>query len=277
MFRSVNLLIAGVLLPFGALAETFDVPIDSAQSGLSLELCIAGSCDADSSAVAGFATIELDSVDGPTQISLYDFDLTATSNLHLYISWSFLGDFTADLNNLALHDGTPGVPVGPYAVAGGGAFTLAGVPADMTGTYTYTASGIPCIALQGAGYLCSDSQDLADMGTQTIDAWNGRVTSQDRVVTLVSDIDVTTPLDPNNPDLGSLHVFGTVRGSAYVPVPGDVDLDGDVDLSDLAALLGAYGACTGDLQYNPAADFDSSGCIDLADLAELLENYGYGT
>jgi hypothetical protein len=60
-------------------------------------------------------------------------------------------------------------------------------------------------------------------------------------------------------------------------MPGDVDLDGDVDLSDLAGLLGVYGTCVGDPDYNPAADFDDSGCIDLADLAELLGNYGYGT
>jgi len=58
---------------------------------------------------------------------------------------------------------------------------------------------------------------------------------------------------------------------------GDVDGDGDVDLNDLAALLSAYGACTGDPSYNPDADFDDSGCVDLSDLATLLSNYGTGT
>jgi sulfatase modifying factor 1 len=56
--------------------------------------------------------------------------------------------------------------------------------------------------------------------------------------------------------------------------PGDVDGDGDVDLSDLAGLLGAYDTCEGDPFYNPAADFDDSGCIDLTDLATLLAYYG---
>ena len=60
-------------------------------------------------------------------------------------------------------------------------------------------------------------------------------------------------------------------------IPGDLDGDGDVDLSDLAELLAAYGTCDGDPNYNPAADLDDSGCIDLADLATLLSNYGYGT
>jgi len=62
-----------------------------------------------------------------------------------------------------------------------------------------------------------------------------------------------------------------------LPVLGDLDGDGDVDLSDLATLLGAYGTCEGDPTYDPDADLDGSGCIDLADLAALLGNYGTGT
>jgi len=53
----------------------------------------------------------------------------------------------------------------------------------------------------------------------------------------------------------------------------DLDLDGDVDLADLAALLAAYGTCAVDPAYRPDADFDSSGCVELADLAALLGNY----
>jgi hypothetical protein len=57
-------------------------------------------------------------------------------------------------------------------------------------------------------------------------------------------------------------------------LPGDVDGDQDVDLDDLAALLAAYGRCSGEPGYNPLADFDESGCVDLADLTMLLSNYG---
>jgi hypothetical protein len=60
------------------------------------------------------------------------------------------------------------------------------------------------------------------------------------------------------------------------PLPGDLDGDGDVDLSDLGGLLAAYGTCEGDPAYNPDADLDDSGCVDLTDLAELLAHYGYG-
>ncbi len=56
--------------------------------------------------------------------------------------------------------------------------------------------------------------------------------------------------------------------------PGDVDGDGDVDLSDLGAILAAFGSCVGDATYLAAADFDDSGCIDLSDLGLLLANFG---
>ncbi len=61
------------------------------------------------------------------------------------------------------------------------------------------------------------------------------------------------------------------------PVEGDIDGDGDVDLGDLAIMLGAYGTCQGDPNYDPLADLSGDGCVDLVDLAVLLGNYGYGT
>ena len=65
-------------------------------------------------------------------------------------------------------------------------------------------------------------------------------------------------------------VRNTTRGGA----PGDLDGDGDVDLTDLAVMLSAFGRCTGDPAYNPAADIDGDGCVGLADLATLLANFG---
>jgi len=55
------------------------------------------------------------------------------------------------------------------------------------------------------------------------------------------------------------------------PVDGDLDGDGDVDLADLAELLGDFrcndGRCVGDV--------DADGDTDGADLVMLLANYGY--
>jgi len=58
-------------------------------------------------------------------------------------------------------------------------------------------------------------------------------------------------------------------------IPGDLDFDGDVDLSDLAQLLAHYGMTKG-VTYEDG-DIDGDGDVDLSDLAALLGNYGYGT
>lgn len=55
---------------------------------------------------------------------------------------------------------------------------------------------------------------------------------------------------------------------------GDCDNDGDVDLADLAALLGHYGTTGGALDTD--GDLDGDGDVDLSDLATLLGNYGSG-
>jgi hypothetical protein len=54
--------------------------------------------------------------------------------------------------------------------------------------------------------------------------------------------------------------------------PGDLDCDGDVDLADLAQLLGNYGTTSG-AEYEDG-DLDADGDVDLTDLAGLLAVYG---
>jgi hypothetical protein len=64
------------------------------------------------------------------------------------------------------------------------------------------------------------------------------------------------------------------RGGRYpaeeAGIPGDLDGDGDVDLTDLALLLASYGIDAG-------GDIDGDGDTDLTDLAILLSHYGEGT
>ena len=56
---------------------------------------------------------------------------------------------------------------------------------------------------------------------------------------------------------------------------GDLDYDGDVDLADLAQLLGNYGTTSG-ATYD-MGDLDGDEDIDQSDLVILLTNYGMGT
>jgi hypothetical protein len=57
-----------------------------------------------------------------------------------------------------------------------------------------------------------------------------------------------------------------------VAIVGDLDGDGDVDLTDLAALLGNYGMTSGATWAD--GDMDGDGDVDLTDLSALLSNYG---
>ncbi len=66
-------------------------------------------------------------------------------------------------------------------------------------------------------------------------------------------------------------VFSVQEGSS---LPGDIDGDCDVDLSDLSILLAAYGTCSGDAGFDADADLDGDECIALGDLSILLAHYG---
>jgi hypothetical protein len=55
---------------------------------------------------------------------------------------------------------------------------------------------------------------------------------------------------------------------------GDVDMDGDVDQSDLGILLAAYHRPTDDPLFDRNADFDCDGDVDQSDLGTLLAVYG---
>jgi hypothetical protein len=99
--------------------------------------------------------------------------------------------------------------------------------------------------------------------------------------------------DPGNDEVwgwGRVDSYASVSGVFYTPSPdcdadgtpdecewprpcrGDLDGDCDIDLSDLAHLLGHYGA-TSAVAYKDG-DLNRDGTINLVDLAVLLANYG---
>jgi len=63
-------------------------------------------------------------------------------------------------------------------------------------------------------------------------------------------------------------------GPVRVSPPGDVDLNGCVNIIDAALLAYSYGTKPGMPLWNPSADIDHSGAIDIIDAAWLAQYYG---
>ncbi|MGD0977532.1 MAG: NosD domain-containing protein [Candidatus Bathyarchaeia archaeon] len=59
-----------------------------------------------------------------------------------------------------------------------------------------------------------------------------------------------------------------------VTIPGDLNGDFKVSLSDLTLLANAYGSKPGDAKWNPNADMHNSGRVGLTDLTLLAIHYG---
>jgi hypothetical protein len=65
-----------------------------------------------------------------------------------------------------------------------------------------------------------------------------------------------------------------VAGSIIVTIPGDLNGDLKVTLSDLVILANAYGSKPGDIKWNPNSDINGNGKVDLADLVTMATHYG---
>jgi len=75
-------------------------------------------------------------------------------------------------------------------------------------------------------------------------------------------------LDPGNVIEAGVDAIRVINPVCDQPIPGDIDENGVVDVDDLLALLGAWGAC-GDCPE----DIDDSGAVDVSDLLTLLSNW----
>jgi hypothetical protein len=77
--------------------------------------------------------------------------------------------------------------------------------------------------------------------------------------------------DDAEPGRGVVYVVNPLDGAACAAptCPGDLDRDGRVGLSDLVAVLGTFGPCTG-----CAEDLDGDGAVDAADVAVVLGVWG---
>lgn len=125
-----------------------------------------------------------------------------------------------------------------------------------TGTsWSYGTEGMNYIteAMRDGAYLGEGYKHLLDVRENSV-----------AILNRYPDRDPRTELSGNNL-FGNPFLYADWTG--FPDLEGDLDGDCDVDLSDLAILLGAYGIDDG-------GDLDGDGDTDLSDLAQLLANYG---
>jgi hypothetical protein len=67
---------------------------------------------------------------------------------------------------------------------------------------------------------------------------------------------------------------GFTLGTVKVTIPGDINGDFKVSLSDLSLLAKAYGTTPASPKWNPNADINSDGKVSLSDLSLLAKHYG---
>jgi murein tripeptide amidase MpaA len=124
-----------------------------------------------------------------------------------------------------------------------------------------------------------NAETVGPSGPQAGGGWFYHEFAAATFVTLPANVRVRFVADDANPGSiveAAVDDFSVIEAGCPPPptCPGDVNDDGTRDLADLAILLGAFGASTGDPSYIPGADFDNNGTIDLSDLSMLLGVFG---
>lgn len=252
------LVIAG--MPGRATGAPVVLTVIPGQSNINVTLCmtVCGTlCPTDSSVVTGTVTTELDCVTNPGAMTLHGFNLALTETLVLNLNFGICGVFNSSASGVTLLYGTPGTPMPPTPLGVGGAFTLGGVPAAMTGSLTYNATSLVCLGLQGAGYPCSDTLDLSQFVLAPVNT-SGTVTTVGRAITMTLNVNTSAPIDPNNPGLGTITIAGTIVSTGTAALP---------DLATFVAVL--LGENT-DLEAVCASDVNDDGLADGRDVGAYV-------
>ncbi|MBK7403355.1 MAG: hypothetical protein IPJ41_01655 [Phycisphaerales bacterium] len=266
--RHAILALAALATP--ALAQPVDLAVAPDASSVSAQICLSPpglskKCDTDSSAIAGSLSIELDDYGIPGSITLDDFSLQLSSNLSYNMDWGgFIGGVNIQINDLTVAYATPGIPTGPVAVDGSGAFDFPAVQAAFTGTGAYQGYGPILGSLVGSGTF-----NLADFGTVD-SAISGYVSVAAGVVTLTGAQAFSNTGDING-------VTTSIDGSATIVASGaapsciaDFNHDGLVDTRDVLAFLNAWNA------LDSSSDCDGNNLIDTRDVLCFLNAWNAG-
>jgi autotransporter-associated beta strand protein len=166
---------------------------------------------------------------------------------------------------------------GVVNIAGNASSTAAG--SRTLGAITVNAGGLVTIqpsAVAGKPMvLTASSLTFGDTTTAKFDLKNNELIVSDTLGSVRTEVQngslKTTTTSPQALAVGTLDLNnGTIEARATLL--GDSDLDGKVNVADLANLAGNFGKNTGQVWLG--GDFDYNGNVNVADLADLAGNFG---
>jgi hypothetical protein len=145
------------------------------------------------------------------------------------------------------------------------------VPANVTvankGDYTETSVSLSLYA--NATEIGTQTVYYLMNGTNTTTVIDGTITSSLAYGTYILNVSASLAAGGTGATNGNC-----TCGSITVTIPGDINGDFKVDLTDLVLLAQAYGSKPGDSNWNPNADIDGGGVVGLSDLVILTQHYG---
>lgn len=267
ILRGLSLLTVLSLNVPGAIATPIEIDVDTSQSSVTVQYCLGANCSNDSSPVIGVTVFKLDHIASPTEIELHDFFYALTDDIQLNLT-----GLSAIGTGMMFEYALPGIPMEPEPVGPGGGFGLIDVPTNQSGIVSYTATGTTCLLLTFAGFPCSGAIDLSQQGTQ-LGSFGGIVEAlPGRVIRLTLNPDISGPLDPTNPALGTVSITGSVVGTAAIPLRGDANLDGTVDAADIQPFVETLlNPDVQSWQRRFAVDMDDDDTFDSFDAARLVD------
>jgi hypothetical protein len=75
--------------------------------------------------------------------------------------------------------------------------------------------------------------------------------------------------------LNSVNLTGSVTKSVKITCLADINMDGAVDVNDLAPVVAAFGLYQGNSRWNPDCDMNADNIIDVYDVAHICHYFGW--
>ncbi len=217
--------------------------------------------------------------DGSNDVDDIQSTMAQLRDHKLYIFWASDRDIDsywdlhyASSNPLPSHDvAIASLSTTPLKLKRGGPVTVT-VTAQNRGTYTETFlvtvqavnTTTTTIGTQSVTLVAGAFQTLTfTWSTSTATPAKYRITANAAAVPG----ETTVNLNDNN----------LTDGTVWLLPPGDVDLDGDVDILDASKIAVAYGSTPSSPLWNPNADLNGNGLVDITDAAIMALWFGTKT